>query len=111
MLDPDFGKATPPSQAAIEDLLVSYVDKLKVVNEKVEELQQLKDYINSTEFQGLVRHEKRLAEVAGVHSQQEQAVGDISHQAQRLVKMYGEVILQLSAQCVTWEEEVAKIEV
>ena len=113
MLDPNFGKNnnTPASEAAVEDLLVGYMDKLKVAYEKMDELQQLKDYINSTEFQGLVRHEKTLAGVAGVHSQQEQEVGDISYQAQRLVKLYGQVTMQLSTQCVTWEEEVRKIEV
>ena len=109
LLDPAFVK-TQASQEAKEDLLVGYVAQLQAVTGKLEELQQLKDYVNTTEFQGLDMHEKKLAGVANVHSQQELVVEDISRQTQGLLKAYSDIILQLSAQCVTWGEQVAKLE-
>lgn len=112
-MDPNFVKnirtgAAVPS--AREDLLVSYVDQVKALGEQVEELQQLKDYVNTTEFQGLEAHEKRLATVANIHSQQEQKLEQMTEEAQRLVKVYNEIMLQLSAQCMEWGEELARRE-
>ena len=76
----------------------------------MEELQQLKDYINTTEFQGLDSHEKKLAAIANVHCHHEQKIEEISHQARELLKVYNQIILQLSAQCVEWEEKLTQAE-
>ena len=76
----------------------------------VDDLHKLKDYINTTEFQGLDTHEKKLAAVSHKHSQQEQAVEEISHQARELMKAYNQITLQLSAQCIEWDRELSQLE-
>ena len=110
LLDPAFQKNSAVTQSAREDLLLGYSAQLEAASGQVEELHQLKDYVNTTEFQGLDAHEKTLASVASVHSQQEQAVQDISQQAQELMKAYSQIMLQLSAQRVEWAEELTRLE-
>ena len=109
-LDPSFGKTSLVSQAAREELLLGYVGQLRAVSGQVDELQKLKDYINTTEFQGLDAHEKKLAAVSRTHCQQEQAVEEISCQARELLKTYNQITLQLSAQCIEWERELSQSE-
>ena len=84
--------------------------QLEPVVGSVEELHRLKDYINTTEFQGLEAHERRLASVASVHSQQEMAVEEMSQQAGEIMKAYSLITLQMSAQCVKWGEDLDKLE-
>lgn len=76
----------------------------------VEDLQRLKDYINTTEFQGLEAHERRLASVASTHSQQEMAVEEVSQQARELMKAHSLITLQMSAQCIKWQEDLDQLE-
>ncbi len=111
LLDPSFQKNSAATQSAREDLLLGYSAQLEATSEQVEKLHQLKDYVNTTEFQGLETHEKKLASVASMHNQQEQLVEeDISRQARELMKAYSQIMLQLSAQRVEWEEELSRLE-
>ena len=73
-------------------------------------MHQLKDYVNSTECQGLEAHEKRLARVAAVHLEQEARVEEIARQSQELMEGYRKLMLQLSAQCVQWDEVLGQHE-
>lgn len=98
------------SQAAKEELLLGYVGQIEAMSGHVDQLQRLKDYINTTEFQGLHTHEKTLAAVARTHSQQEEEVEAISRQARELMKAYNQITLQLSAQCIEWQQELAQLE-
>lgn len=112
VLHPNFlQNATPAGAAqcsAKEDLLVGYVKQLEMVTNvaQVEELQQLKDYVNTTEFQGLESHEKQLAGVVGRHAEQERTVEELAGKVQALLKTYYQIMLQLSAQCVAWDEDL-----
>ena len=67
-------------------------------------MHQLKDYINSTECQGLEGHERNLARVAAKHLELEALVADLTRQSQALMEGYRKLMLQLSAQCVQWDE-------
>lgn len=109
-LDPSFSKTSSVSQTAKEDLLLGYMGQVEAMSGHVDQLQRLKDYINTTEFQGLDAHEKTLAAVARTHSQQEQEVEEISRQARELMKAYNQITLQLSAQCIEWERELTQLE-
>lgn len=106
LLNPSFGKTSQVTQGAKEDLLLGYVRQVETVSGPVEQLQRLKDYINTTEFQGLEAHEKELAAVSRTHSQQEQAVEEITRQARELMKAYNQITLQLSAQCIEWDKQL-----
>ena len=110
LLDPSYMKTSRVSREAKEDLLLGYVSQVEAVSGQVDELQQLKDYVSTTEFQGLDAHEKKLATVARVHSQQEQSVEDISRQARELMKAYNQITLQLSAQCIEWGSRLDQAE-
>ncbi len=109
-LDPAFSKTSAMSPAAREDLLLGYVGQIQAVIGQVDELLGLKDYVSTTEFQGLEAHEKKLAAVSQVHSQQEQAMADISHQARELMKAYNEITSQLSAQCIEWNHKLSQLQ-
>ena len=110
VLDPNFIKTTQMTQSSKEDLLLGYTGQIKAVSQQVEELQQLKDYVNTTEFQGLDSQEKQLNGIANMHNQQELKIEEIFQQAQKLVKAYNQIILQLSAQCVEWGEKLSQLE-
>lgn len=110
-LDPAYNKSTSRlTQDAKEDLLLGYTGKVEAVSRQVDQLQSLKDYVNTTEFQGLDAHERKLAAVAHTHGQQEQAVEEASCQARELMKTYNQIMLQLSAQCIEWDRELARLE-
>ena len=108
-LDPNF-IITMSSQSSKEDLLLGCMTQVEAVKEQGDELIRLKDYVNTTEFQGLEGHEKKLGVVASTHNQQERAMEEIARKAQELVKVYNQVLLQLSAECVEWGEQVARLE-
>lgn len=110
LLDASFQKDSAAVQSACEDILLGHSAQLKAVRDQVEEVHQLKDYINTTEFQGLDDHEKKLALVASMHSQQKQVVEDGSRQARELIKAYNEIMLQMSAQCAEWAEVLTRLE-
>ena len=68
------------------------------------QVHQLKDYVNSTECQGLETHEKKLASVAATHLEQEVGVAKLTQQTHALMEDYRKLMLQLSAQCIQWDE-------
>lgn len=74
------------------------------------QVHQLKDYINSTECQGLEAHEKNLSRLAAVHLEQEDCVSEIAQQSRDLMESYRKLMLQLSAQCVQWDESLRQYE-
>ena len=74
------------------------------------QVHQLKDYINSTECQGLETHEKKLATVSATHLEQEARVAELTQQTHALMDGYRRVMLQLSAQCVQWDEALGERE-
>ena len=74
------------------------------------QVHQLKDYINSTECQGLETHEKQLAKVAATHLEQEATVAALTQQTHSLMENYRKIMLQLSAQCVQWDETLQQHE-
>ena len=76
----------------------------------VDEIQSHKDYLNTTEFQGLDNHEKKLAAATRLHTQQEVQVETLSTQIRDLTHTYHRMILQLSAQCVEWNEMLSEHE-
>ncbi len=76
----------------------------------MDDIQSHKDYLNSTEFQGLDNHEKKLAATTRAHTQQEMQVETLSTQIRDLAHVYHRIILQLSAQCIEWDELLSKHE-
>ena len=74
------------------------------------QVHQLKDYINSTECQGLETQEKKLAAVAATHLEQEASMAELTRRTHALMEGYRRIMLQLSAQCVQWDEAVRERE-
>lgn len=104
VLDPNYLSNLKLSDSAKSELLVGYAEQLKDLSKPIEELQQLKDYSNHAEFQGLEDHEKRLTNVARSHAHQEQQVAELSQQVHQLLSAYSKIMLQLSAQFIEWGE-------
>ena len=116
ILQPNFLKnitSAGTSQGDIkEDLLVGYAKQLEMMSNaaQAEELLQLKDYVNTTKFQGLESHEKQLAGIVRRHAEQESTVKVITGEIQTLLKAYHQIMFQLSAQCVIWDEDLDRRE-
>ena len=110
LLRPEYSSQIKLTEDSKSELLLSYSTQLKSFSKHIEELKHLKDYLNSTEFQGLDSHEKKLATIAGVHAQQEVQLEEISKQVHDLMQTYSRVVLQLSAQCVEWERTLSQLE-
>ena len=55
-------------------------------------------------------HEKKLSAVAARHSEQESEMADIATQARQLMENYRKLMLQLSSQCVYWDEVLSQHE-
>ncbi|CAI8051685.1 Dynactin subunit 3 [Geodia barretti] len=98
------------TEGAKVELLCGEVEQLRKFTDRMEEVHQLKDYINSTECQGLETHEKKLATVSATHLEQEARVAELTQQTHTLMDGYRRVMLQLSAQCVQWDEALGERE-
>lgn len=109
-LNPDYLSNLKLSDSAKSELLIGYASQLKDLSKPIEELQQLKDYLNLTEFQGLEGHENKLASIANVHAKQELQMEEMSRQIHELMSGYSRVMLQLSAQLVECGETVTRME-
>ena len=109
MLSPEHASYLKLSEESKTELLLSYAKQLQPLVEKMDDILQLKDYLNTTEFQGLDHQEKKLAAVATAHVQQELQVEDISRQLKDLTESYQKIVLQLSSQCVEWDEAVSRL--
>ena len=110
LLSPDYERHARLSPDSRSELLVGYAKKLAPISDEVEAVQQLKDYLNTTEFQGLESHERKLAVVAGRHGAQEREVERVSGEVKSLLESYQQIVLQLSAQCVEWDELLSRLE-
>jgi len=110
VLSPEYESYLKLSDNSKAELLLSYGAQLKPLCEKAEEIQKLKDYLHTTEFQGLDSHEKKLAVIANLHVQQEMQVQALRHQTEELLRVYNRILLQLSGQCVEWEEVISQCE-
>ena len=110
LLSPDYANSLKVSEDEKRELFVGYARQLKPFCEQVEDVQKLKDYLNTTEFQGLDDLEKKLASVAKTHTQEEQTMEEVGEQVKTLLETYQKIVLQLSASCVTWGETLDRLE-
>lgn len=110
VLSPEYESYLKLSDNSKAELLMGYAAQLKPLCEKAEEIQKLKDYLHTTEFQGLDSHEKKLAVIANLHVQQEMQVQALRQQTEELLRVYNRILLQLSGQCVEWEEVISQCE-
>ena len=92
------------------ELFLGYANQLKPFCDQVDDVQKLKDYLNVTEFQGLDDLEKKLADVAWTHIQEEQTAEEVGRETKKLLETYQKIMLQLSAQCVAWGETLDRLE-
>lgn len=110
LLSPEYASYLKLTEDSKSELLHGYLAQLEPLAGQLEEIQRLKDYVNTSEYQGLDSHERRLATVANKHTQQEMAVEALSRQLMELMDGYQRMMLQLSAQFVEWDEQLARLE-
>lgn len=110
LLAPGYINSLKVSEEEKRELFLGYANQLKPFCEQVEDVQKLKDYLNATEFQGLDDLEKKLAAIARTHTQEEQAMEEVGRQIKELLETYQKIMLQLSAQCVSWGETLDRLE-
>lgn len=110
LLSPEYVKALMLTEEGKEELLLCGVEQLEEVQDRVEELQSLKDCTNSSTFRGLEQHEKKLSTIAAGHVRQEAEVKTLTKDISSFVHLYTSMLLQMSAKCVEWEETVSQLE-
>ena len=110
ILSPEYVKALTMTEEGKEELLLCSVEQFEEVQDQVEELQSLKDCVNSSAFRGLEQYEKKLSAVAAGHVKQEAEVETLTKDVGSFVHLYTSLFLQMSAKCVEWEETVSQLE-
>ena len=109
ILSPEYVKALTLTEEGKEELLLCSVEQLEEVQDRVEELQSLKDCVNSSAFRGLEQYGK-LSAIAAGHVKQEAEVQALTKDIGSFVDLYTNMLLQMSAKCVEWEETVSQLE-
>jgi hypothetical protein len=105
-LDRDYINNIKLNQSAKEELLFWYADQIEKYQHDIEELQYLKDVIDSSSpaFQELHGKDKALSQIASTHIQQEHQVDQLTTGTRQLVDVYTKFLIQTSSQCVKWDE-------
>lgn len=110
VLDPNYATAFKLNDSAKQELLLCYAEQLQKYQQDIEDLLFLKDSLNSSSFQGLGAEEKTLSKIASGHIQQEEEVAELTSHVHKFIDSYTKFLLQLSAQCVQWDEIVTQLE-
>ena len=110
VLSPEYVKALTITEEGKEELLLCGVEQLEEVQDRVEELQSMKNCLNSSAFRGLEQYEKKLSTIAAGHVKQEAEVETLTKDIDSFVHLYTSLLLQMSAKCVEWEETVSQLE-
>ena len=107
-LDPSYAANLKLDDTAKEELLLNYADQLNKYQHDIEDIHELKPVLDdSTVLQGLETQEKKVSEVALTHIQQEQEVSELTSSVHQLIDVYTKFLLQMSSQCVKWDELVS----
>lgn len=110
ILDPTYLRSLNLNAPAKKELLLYYVEQLQKYQNDIDDLQLLKETVNTTSYQGTEAVEKDLSQLAATHVQQEDEVVGLTSRVHLFIDQYTKLILQLSAQCVEWDEVVTQLE-
>lgn len=110
VLKPEYANSIKLSVAAKEELLLCYSEQLDRLEVEVGQLQALKDTVNSSAFRGMESQEKQISSLARTHVIQEEEVAKLSKQVREFVDTYSKLLLQVSSQCVQWDEILTQLE-
>lgn len=109
LVDPEYLKSKRLAEGS-KELLFGYVDRLSQHQEQVEELKILRSYLNSKAFQDMDQIDKKLSPIALAHIKQEGEVDTLTSQTQMFLDTYSKLLLQLSDQCIQWDNTVSQLE-
>lgn len=110
ILDPKYLNSLKLNESATQELLLCYADQLHKYQQDIDDLHQLKDAINSMSLQGIETTEKSIAQLSSVHIQQEEKVAQLATCVQSFLDSYSKFLLQVSSQCVKWDETLTQLE-
>lgn len=110
ILDPSYLRSLNLNAPAKEELLLYYAEQLQKYQNDIDDLQDLKDSVNVSSFQGTESTQRELSLLAANHIRQEEEVEDLTSRVHRFIDQYSKLILALSAQCVEWDEIITQLE-
>ena len=108
-LQPDFMNSIKLDEKAKEELLLCFAEQLAKIQEQAEEIEGLKDFVNSPSFRGLEKESKDISSLAQAHVAQDEKVKFLTKQVQSFLESYTKLLLKLSQQCVDWDDTVSKL--
>ena len=109
LLGTDVTSATLPEDAKAE-LLVTYANQLSGLCKDLDQLRGANEFLNTSEFGGLEKHEKVLAGIARRHTQQEAELQALTQRSKDVLNAYQKAMFQISTQCVVWDELLTTLE-
>ena len=93
-------------ERAKEELLFSYTEHLIKIQDQLEDINVLKDSINSPSFRGLEKETRDISQLAGEHINQEKDAELLANRVQVFVDSYTKLLIKLSQQCVEWDGDL-----
>ncbi len=91
-------------ERAKEELLLSYTEHLIKIQDQLEDINALKDSINSPSFRGLETHTRGISLLASQHIDQETDTELLANRVQLFVDTYTKLLIKLSQQCIEWDD-------
>lgn len=110
ILNPNYLQSLKLNDSAAQELLLCYTDQIHKYQQDIEDLNMLKETVNSSAFQGLETTEKDISSIASMHLQQEEEVTQLTNRVHHFIDSYTKFIFHLSSRCVQWDETLAQME-
>lgn len=109
-LDPAYMDEMTLTDEAITDIILAEEDFLKQQAGKLEELESLKEILDSAHIKGMPSHSSKLQELSKVQIDQQDKTGVFTDEVRGLLENYNTIISLVSKQLIHWDQMITKVE-
>lgn len=109
-LDPAYMDEMTLTDEAITDIILAEEDFLKQQAGKLEELESLKEILDSAHIKGMPSHSSKLQEISKVQIDQQDKTGVFTDEVRGLLENYNTIISLVSKQLIQWDQMITKAE-
>ena len=95
---------------AITDIILAEEDFLRQQAGKLEELESLKEILDSAHIKGMPSHSSKLQELGQVQIDQQDKTGVFTDEVRGLLENYNTIISLVSKQLIQWDQMITKAE-
>ena len=109
-LDPAYMDEMTLTDEAITDIILAEEDFLRQQAGKLEELESLKEILDSAHIKGMPSHSSKLQELGQVQIDQQDKTGVFTDEVRGLLENYNTIISLVSKQLIQWDQMITKAE-